>query len=161
MIFKKIKGQQEMVGFAIILVLVFVILLVVLSSSIRNSDNDLVESYEVSGFIQSFLQYTTGCEDNREKLDVQKLMFECSLNAKCVDGRETCDVLETTINGILDESWNYGEDYPVKGYELLMISNSKELLNISRGEKTNNFKGSNQDFSRSGSNLGVFFTAYY
>lgn len=155
------KAQQEMVGFAIILIMVAVILLVVLGSSLKKSNDDVVESYETLGFIQSILQYTTTCENNREKLTIQKLIFECDIDARCLDGRDSCNILHTTLSEILDESWKVGKEYPVKGYELLIISNTEEIVNISKGETTDNSKGSNQDFSRSGSNVGIFFTAYY
>ncbi len=155
------KAQEEMVGFAIILVIVAVILLVVLGSSLRRSDREVLESYEVSGFIQSFLQYTTGCEGSRENFTVQKLIFECDVEAKCIDGRNSCSVLENTVDDMLKESWNVGEEFLVKGYELIILSNLGEIVNITEGERTNNYKGSSQDFSRSGSNVEILFTAYY
>ena len=38
-------GQEEMVGFAIIMVIVFVIMLVFLGFSMSNSDKEAVENY--------------------------------------------------------------------------------------------------------------------
>ena len=64
------KGQEEMVGFALILILVAIIVLVFIGFSIRSPEKESVESYEVESFLQSMLQYTTECENNVEKLPV-------------------------------------------------------------------------------------------
>jgi len=55
------KAQEEMVGFALIIIVVAVILLVFLSIGLRKDGREDVESYEVASFIQSLLQYHTSC----------------------------------------------------------------------------------------------------
>src|SRR3989338_10745103 len=98
-------GQEEMVGFALILILVAIIILVFIGFSIRSPEKESVESYEVESFLQSMLQYTTSCENNIEKLPVQKLVFSCNAKEKCLDGRDSCEVLQTELESILKESW--------------------------------------------------------
>src|SRR3989338_7985995 len=55
------RSQEEMVGFALIIILVSIILLVFLAFSLSKSKTESTESYEVNSFLQSTLQYTTAC----------------------------------------------------------------------------------------------------
>ena len=115
---KSKRSQEEMIGFALIIVLVAVILLIFLGFSLRSPQNETIESYEVESFIQAFLQYTTDCKDNLEFLSIKKLIFACSDRETCLDRRDTCEVLDSTLKGILEESWKVGENLPYKGYTL-------------------------------------------
>lgn len=154
-------SQEEMVGFALIIVLVMVILLIFLWLSLRSPAKQDVESYEVERFIQAFLQYTTNCRNELEYLSVQKLIFACSDEDLCQDGRNSCDVLNRTLQELIEESWKTGDERPVKGYELKIMSNDGEILSFSAGNITNNYEGSMQDFSRTGEKIEIRFTAYY
>ena len=157
----KKKAQEEMVGFALIIVIVAIILLVLLSISLRKPQQEEVESYEVDSFIQAFLQYTSNCRDDLEYLDVQELIFDCNDGRMCVDERDTCEVLSSTMEEIIEESWKVGVDRPVLGYELKILSESTEILSLSEGNKTQNYKGSMQSLVKRGDKLDIFFTAYY
>jgi len=154
------KAQEEMVGFALIIIIVAVIIIIFLGFSLSKSPKENVESYEVDSFIQAFLQYTTDCSDNIEFLSIQKLIFACSRGESCKDERGACSVLETTLNGIVKESWKI-ENRPIEGYKLTIKSNGADVLNMDRGNVTKNYKGSVQDFSRSGNSIEILFTAYY
>jgi len=161
-ILRKKSGQEEMVGFALIMIIVAVILLIFLSFSLRKTEKETVESYEVNSFIQSFLQYTTDCRDNLEYLSIQKLIFDCYDKDKCIDERETCDVLNSTLKDILNESWKVEGDRPIKGYEIkIIIDESEEMLIIKKGNVTKNSKGATEPFSRAGKDYEIFFNAYY
>ena len=164
MIISKIKnkfGQEEIVGFALIIIIVAVILLIFLGFSLRNQQKEIVEDYEVDSFIQSFLQYTTDCEDNLEYLSIQKLIFNCYDREICLDKRDACDVLNSTLKDIVKESWNVEGDRPVKGYELRIIIDEEEILLLEEGNITKNYKESMQDFSKSGKDSEIYFKAYY
>jgi hypothetical protein len=152
------RAQEEMVGFALIIILVAVILLVFLGFSLRDQEKEAVESYEVESFIQSFLHYTSDCRDNLEFLPVQKLISSCSNNQRCLDGRLACDVLEQTLKGIVEESWKTGAERPVKSYELKINSFEEEILELKEGNITANSKGSVQFLPNS---IEIFFTAYF
>lgn len=157
------KAQEQMVGFALIIIIVAVILLVFLSLSLKNSQRESVESYEVKSFLQAFLQYTTNCRDSNdlEYLSVKRLIFECGDNEKCLDNRDACEVLNSTLTGIIKESWKTGKDNPIKGYELDITKNEAEvILLLEAGNITKNYKSSMQDFSRSGNSFEIFFTAF-
>jgi len=157
----KKKAQEEMVGFGLIIIIVAVILLIFLGFALRSQQKESVEDYEVNSFIQGFLQYTSDCRNNLEYLSIQKLIFDCNNNEICLDGRSFCDVLNSTLTGIVEESWDIKGDRPIKGYELKISSNEAETLLIKKGNSTGNYKGSMQDFSRSGNSVEIFFTAYY
>jgi hypothetical protein len=165
--FEKLKGkraQEEMIGFALIIILVAIILLVFLGISLRSPQKENVESYEVKSFVQAFLQYTTDCRDSNDLgyFSVKDLIFSCNRNEKCLDERNTCEVLNFTLTGITEESWKVEGDRPVKGYELKILKDETEIiLMIEKGNVTDNYKSSMQDFSKSGSSFDIFFTAYY
>lgn len=156
-----------MVGFALIIIVVAVILLVFLGLSLRNnSQKDTVESYEVESFIYAALQYTSDCEDNFEALSVQKLISKCYKNEACTlisTGKEknSCDVLNSTLKEILKESWPIGEKRPVKGYALNISSENNGITSISEGDITSNSKGSFQDFVIAGNTLDISVKVYY
>jgi hypothetical protein len=153
-------GQEEIVGFVVIVVIVSVIILVLLSFLLTRSDDSVVESYEVESFIQSMLQYTTECESQIEFLSMQRLIAYCESKGNCLDGREGCEILNSTAREIIEKSWNINEQSAIKGYEFKIFSEEKELINIERGNKTLNYKGSFQDFARSGNEYGVSLVIY-
>lgn len=160
----KKRAQEQIVGFALIIIIVAVILLVFLGFSLRNSQKENVESYEVKSFVQAFLQYTTDCRDSNdlEWLSIKKLIFDCNRGEECLDSRDTCEVLNSTLTKIIEESWKIEGDRPVKGYELDITLNEVDvILSLEKGNITNNYKSSMQDFSKSGNSFEIFFTAYY
>jgi len=155
------KAQEEMAGFALIIIIVAVILLVLLSFSLRKPQQEEVENYEVDSFIQAFLQYTSDCRDDLGYLSVQELIFDCDDKNICLDERSTCEALNSTLKGVIGVSWKIGVDRPVLGYELKIISGNTEILLLREGNKTQNYKGSMQNFVKRGSKVDIFFTAYY
>lgn len=152
-----------MVGFALIIIIVAVIILVFISFSLRDPQRDTVESYEIESFIDSFLEYTTECRDRtNDLLTVKELIGECSDLNSCSDGRPSCEVLNSTLNGIMGESWRVGENRPIKGYELNISSEEgKVILSFEKGNKTFNLKEATTDFPRRGQLISVKFRAYY
>jgi len=152
------KGQEEMVGFGLIIIIVAIILLVFLGFSLRKSQKEVVEDYEIDSFVQAFLQYTTDCQDNLEYLSIQKLIFDCNTGEECLDGRETCKVLNSALIGVVEESWKVGGDRPVKGYELKINVNEEEMLFLTEGNITNNYRGSAEYLPKE---IDIYFTVYY
>ena len=159
---KKIKnklGQEEIVGFAVIIIIMAVIILFFLVFYLRG-ERESVESYEANSFIQAFLHYTTNCENYRESLSVQKLIFECERDFVCLDGRNSCGVLNSTLKGIVEESWKTGGNYPVKGYELNITTSQKELIYFKEGNVSASYSGAKQDFLSGGIKVEIVFRAY-
>jgi len=157
------KGQEEMIGFALIIIIVAVILLVFLAVSLKNSNKEALGVNEVDSFIQSFLAYTTDCrEDSNNYYSMQDLIIECNnYESSCLDGRKTCDVLNFTLKEIVEESWKISENTPIIGYELLIGAEEIELISFKAGNSTNSYKGSMQEFSSRGMSIIIDFTAYY
>jgi len=150
------KGQEEMVGFALIIVIVAVILLIFVGFSLTRK-TDRVESYEVESFIQAVMQHTSDCRDNLERLPVQNLILKCRSNEICIDNRNTCDVLKETLEEIMSESWKIG-DTPVAGYNLSITMENQQVMSVNAGNKTNNFKGSLQKLPH---DIDVLLNVYY
>lgn len=155
------RSQEEIVGFVLIVIIVSVILLVFLSFSLRNSKKMEIESYEVEGFIQSFLQYTSDCEDSTGFLSMQNLIFSCGNNEMCLDGRSACETMELILKEICESSWNVGEETPIKGYGLRISSGGEEIFLFNKGNITQNYKGAAQPFSRIGEDYEISFKVYY
>ncbi len=155
------KGQEEIIGFALIIIIVAVILLVILGLSLRGKGKEAVQSYEVGSFIQTALQYTSDCNDGIEYLPIRKLIFECENENLCDDERNTCDVLDSTFTEIAEKSWKVSEETPVKGYKIRVVTEEREVLLIEQGNQTNNYKSSMQSFSRQGIDYDVSFSVYY
>ena len=168
----KKKGQEEMVGFGLILIIVAIVFIVFISVYIRKP-SESVTDYESNSFVQSILQYTTICqEENLQNLSVQELISKCqegvnncySVNYRII---KQCDILIKTVKNITQDSWNVGPKNPVKGYSFIINASAaenvpeKQLLNITNGVVTNNYKGAEQDFGDpSGGHVIILFDAY-
>lgn len=152
-----------MIGFALIIIIVAVILLVFLAISLNKSNKEELGVNEVDSFIQSFLSYTTDCrEDSNNYYSIQDLIIECNnYESSCLDGRKTCAVLSSTLEGIVSESWRVNEESTIRGYELTIGAEEIELISFEAGNSTNSYKGSMQEFSSRGMSIIIDFTAYY
>lgn len=162
------SGQEEMVGFALILILVAIIFIVFISIYIKRPV-EKVNDYEVNSFVQAVLQYTTICqEENLENLTIQKLIGQCQDKNPCYfKGLDPCVMLNNTIKDITKESWNVKPGSPIKGYSFIInISRGKDLpqerfLNITNGVVTNNYRTGFQPFGNpNGENIIIWFNAY-
>ena len=158
------RAQEEIVGFAIIVIIVSIIIIFFLVFSL--SDKTETESYEAESFLQSSLYYTSSCGDNRGYLSVQKLVFSCYMGETCrnndgSDGEEACAALNGTLKGILEESWQVGSDFPVKGYKLEIFSEEEAILALEEGNITGSYKGTQQIIPESRTSIKISFNLYY
>lgn len=154
------RGQEEMVGFALIVIIVAIVLIIFLGLSLNSKKSQITESYEADSFVQAMLQYSTSCEDNFGNVPVKDLIFDCVSNVKCIDGSDSCDVLNSTLTSMLQESWRAGPENAVKGYELNINSSSGSVVLIKAGNATRNSKGAYQTFSKSSNTVGIKFAVY-
>jgi hypothetical protein len=154
------KGQEELVGFGIIIIIVSIILLVFLSLSLSSPNTMEIQSYEVEGFIQAFLQQTSDCKDSLDFLSVQELIFSCDNDDICFNNQSACDAMNFTLTKICENSWNVGVNTPIKGYELRITSKDMDF-SINKGNITQNYKGAMQDFAKRGQDYEVSFKTYY
>lgn len=154
------RGQEEMVGFVIIVIIVSVILLVLLWFMLRTPDKNAVENYEVESFIQASLQYTSSCETEIEFLSVQNLIVSCESKNICLDGKNSCEVLNDTLSDLVKNAWNINSQSPVKGYKLSVMAEEKGIFFVQEGNETRNYKGGFQDFAKGGNNYEVSLNVY-
>jgi len=154
------KAQEEMVGFAVIVVIVGVILLVALGFMLNNSDEEVVESYEIESFLQSSLQFTTDCENEIGFLSLQNLIIACNKENRCLDDKNSCDVLNSTLNNLVKNGWQAGEESAIKGYNFKIIIDEKIELELKKGNETSSYKSGFQGFAKSGSDYEVSLDIY-
>ena len=161
---KSKTAQEEMVGFALIVVLVSIILVILISIIILRQDkSQTVQSYEAESFIQSILSYTTDCGDfNSDHLSLQQTIFKCmedtEENRKCLDGRDSCDVLNETLKGIIEASWNTNQR-PTKGFKFSILSGIAPII-IKEGNLTGNSRAATQPLIKQGNDVNVSLEIY-
>ena len=153
------KGQEEMVGFAFIVIIVAVVLIVFLSIAFSGDRNEGPQSFEIENFLQVMLTQTTDCFDGIKYLSIKQLMFDCADGEICEDSRFTCTVLEEYLGNVSDLSWNTGSD--TLGYTLKVDLNGIPMIpEISVGNVTRNYRGASQNFSKNGNSHAIEFKAY-
>lgn len=162
------SGQEEMVGFGLILILVAIVFIVFISVYIRKPSENITD-YKSNSFVQAILQYTTTCqEENLQNLSVQELITKCQDGNPCYyRSMKPCIILNNTLRDIATQSWNPGINNPVKGYSLIInVSDGRterQISNITKGVVTNNYKdkGAEQDFGDpNGGHIIILFDAY-
>lgn len=154
------KGQEEMVGFMIIVVIVALVLLFFLVFSWQ-SETQGEDSLEAASFLQSALSYTTDCHNGIRYLALDDLIAACYREENCGSSEEySCDVLNQTLEGILEESWPVGAEERYKGYNFEVRADNSTLIAVSEGNTTNTYKGTRQILPVSSVNIQVSFTAY-
>jgi hypothetical protein len=140
-------GQEEMIGFVLILVIVAVIFLVLLGIGLRRpAAEQSVESREVDSFLRAMLGYTTACAlgfpENYQ--EIQDLIVACKEGRQCIDGRMSCEALDEDIKQIMQESWPASEERPVKGYAVEVVFGDEQILSIQNGNITKQYLAPNQ-----------------
>lgn len=129
----KRKGQEEMVGFVLIMLVVAVIFLVFLGIYLGKNDSPQpVESEEISDFLGAIFQYTTDCasSDPSNPLKIRVLIRECYEGEICLDGRDSCRVLQNNLRNLVESSWNFRNNSQEQGYQLSIVRETET------GEKT-------------------------
>ncbi len=154
----KKKAQSELAGFAIIIIIVSILILIFVSFSIKRPSNDFVKSYETESFVQSFLQFTPPCEIDSQHISTLKLIKYCQENRTCDSGENSCKILNETSKNLVNSAWTVGRDFPTKGYKFTINYEGNTLINLEKGNKTNQNKGSNQVFN---GNLDISMISYY
>lgn len=153
------RAQEEIVGFAIIVIIVSIILVFFLIFSL--SDKPETASYEAESFLQSALYYTSSCAINDKFLPVQDLVVSCYNKQKCDNEQDACTILNETLKSVLEESWPVGPDFPVKGYKMEIFTQEEEIIpSIEKGNITGVYKGAQQILPYAGAQISVLFNVY-
>ena len=158
---KSKKAQEEMVGFAIILIIVAVIMVVLLGFMLRKDNSkDIPKSSEVSAFIGAMLRYTSSCEDYLGFIEMQDLIDDCYQGNLCLDARTSCEALNSSIDTLMNSSWRVSENSPVKGYSFEIKVNDNTLLLKEQGNKTGSILSNRELFQKSGEDYQIYIKIY-
>jgi len=154
------KAQDEMVGFAVIVIIIGVIILIAVGFLVNTREETAVEDYEIESFIESSLQYTTDCQNSLGFISMKELIIECWNKDLCIGGNSSCDVLNKTLGKMIKKSWTVGQQSPVKGYEFTVRADNASVIGFSEGNKTANYKSGMQSFARSGVEYSTSLNLY-
>lgn len=156
MIYKRLsdKGQIEMMGLMIIVVILSLALLFVVKVVFTNEKTDTTQSYETSKLVESFVntlfQTSSGCTDDTT---LQDLLIDCAKNPfsggsiTCADGQNSCPYANATIATILSQTldqWRYADT----GYEFVAIAPpNQEIVYYSSGNLSASMGGTTEPFA--------------
>lgn len=143
------RGQEELVGFVVIVVLVAIIFLVLLAIFVRKPGvESREESIEIYQFLEGAMKQTSDCAISYEPnyLEVGELIEGCYDGQRCLDGEDSCLVLNSTFALLIDNSWNVGEEYPIKGYMFNASyrgnQTEDEIFSLGKGSCSGSIRGS-------------------
>lgn len=138
----KNKGQQEMVGFILIVVLVMIGMMVFLVISLRNSPEN-EESLEVGNILNAIMKHTTECAIVYEPDydNFEDLFKSCHQGDVCNNLNESaCDYLNESLQVVISDLMK--SEASVSAYQLDFFVKDSEgqlgLLQISDGNCTGN-----------------------
>jgi hypothetical protein len=141
------KAQSEMVGFAIIVILVTVVILVFFSISLNKKEDLNLNNQEPANFLNSLVDYTTTCETSYGNfISMKKLVDYCNEGKRCNEEIDSCALLNETVQEILSSSFRVGENWPTKGYSLKILIEGRRLYIFEDGNKTSTRQGSTQKY---------------
>lgn len=131
---KNRRGQEEMVGFILIIILVVIVAVVFLGISLHRGSVSLQESANLDSFMTAFMDYSTDCSVTREIiLTMKDLVKECSQNRQCLDGRDGCSVLGNNTKNIMDEAFPVTNESANSYHSLMAEYSGGVIVNISSG----------------------------
>jgi len=157
---KNKKGQHEIVGFILIVVIVVVIGLFLLVFYLRQEPVER-QSSDIQNFLQNSMRYTTSCAINYapEYSSIEDLIKSCykNENQECVDERKVCEAVNETLSELVPESLQVDPEGKINAYSMfiyyedLSASDEKnrskketqkhEILRLSKGNCTGSKTG--------------------
>ena len=164
------NAQEEMTGFAMIIIIVSIVGLVILTFMLRKSSDSGFNNYEIQQFLDSTARIKSTCKLplGSSNLRISDLIQECyssSANA-CESGEQTCASLQSAYQDIIGKSWNINPDSQYTGFKIDIFfkpsSNSSSIspsnmLNISQGVCGSNYYGG-ESFLPEKERTGTFIT---
>jgi hypothetical protein len=143
---KSDKAQQEIAGFAVIVVIIVIIGLIFLSITLRKGNDSFNKDEKISKLLSSSMYYTTDCAEGYvpEYRNLQQLIKSCYSKDECLDGRDSCLVLNDTLKNIIGKSLNIDPNLSNKAYSINIeykltssTSPTTELLELKEGKFQN------------------------
>ena len=146
------KGQEEIVGFVLIVVLVVIVLIIFLGIQLRNPKPQQRESELIYQFLESSMEQTSNCtlSSGASYLALDDLIREChETGSSCISGESSCDSAEETFKELVNGSFEVGQNYPHKGYDISALyvvnvsgqSQTESVLNITAGNCSDTYLG--------------------
>ena len=140
------RGQEEIVGFVLIIVLLSVAFLIFLSIGARSPEIQERESIDVYQFLESSMEFTTDCSASSvDQYSLGDLFEECDSGIACLEGQSACETLNETLAEILDSSWNIDPQGSIKGYEFASTYNfsgiNRKIISLEKGSCEGSFTG--------------------
>lgn len=144
----KKKGQEEIVGFVLIVVILAIAMVIFLGIKLRNPEPAQKESEMLYQFIESSMEQTTDCviRQNSKNIALNNLIKEChSFDNSCLNGKSSCETAKETMDKLVSSAFKVGPEYPYKGYEIVAEysddSSPEEILSLKAGNCSNNYIG--------------------
>ena len=146
------RGQEEIVGFVLIVVLVVIVLVIFLGIQLRNLKPQQRESEVIYQFLESSMEQTSNCtlSTGASYLALDDLIREChETGSSCVSGESSCNSADKTFKSLVNGSFAVGPSYPYKGYDVsaLYVVNASgqpqigSVLNITSGNCSGTYVG--------------------
>ena len=158
---KNKKGQEEIVGFVLIVAIITIAVIIFLVFSLRKPSGTET-SLNVENFLQASGYFTTSCKIAGESLSLKKLVVACQGNEKCSDEKDACEVLNATLKDLIETGWL---DIS-KGYELRVYSVGEEdeitsILGVKSGNLTGSYQGGDVLFPVPPNRFHIYLKVYY
>jgi len=125
------RGQEEITGFVLVIVIVSIVLLIFLAIFIRKDRVSEKNSLDIHQFLESAMELSTGCELYRD-VKLGELIKDCYSNSasQCDNGMGRCTLLNISLNDIIGRSWDVGENKFYKGVILRTEINESEISDV-------------------------------
>lgn len=142
------KGQQEIMGFIIIVVMVVIIGVILLGIYLRKDKPIEKTDAEISNFLSASLRYTTECtrgtEESYQNLgDLVKACYS-RRTLNCLSGLDACQETSRVYGQLINSLWPAGANRPVRASKMsfFYVQNLSEegrtsfLESVSQGNRT-------------------------
>jgi len=150
------RGQQEIVGFVLIVVLVVIGLMVFLIISVRDSGEE-VGGVRVSNMVDVLMRTTTDCAIVSEPYfeDFEDLFKSCREGDSCANlGVSACDYLNESLRNVVSSM--VMSDASVDGWEVeFSVREGEGILRWSDGECAGGVSGAQRTIVSGGTSLIV------
>lgn len=121
------KGQEELIGFVAVVVLVMIIGVIYLGFTLRTGERSVSDSLEVKHFLQSSFEYTSSCSlgASGSYVPLGRLLELCRAGDSCAQGL-SCDMLNQTLSLLIKEGLKPNPNSPIEGlsFEAYYVQNT-------------------------------------
>ncbi len=117
------KGQEELVGFVLVVALVAIAGLILLGIALRwDAPATQAKSADIARFLESAYAATSECRRSSPAwgAPIGELVTACASDsgARCRDGASVCRIVNTTLPLLVESSWPLGSGAAYTGYRI-------------------------------------------